>query len=130
MSYTSISLLLSLAASGIVSAWLYYRLKVSATNLALARSELDTVTRRRAELAAEVISLRGSLEKSQESAWKYYDKLSAYIKSSAKPGTPGSVDKSIGFLRQAFTVDTVDGDSTIPVRPAPGTNPDGEPDKR
>lgn len=128
MSYSTITLLITVAASGIVSAWLYFRLRAAQATLAASRVELAAASARRAELAAQVLTLNGSLAKSQESARKYYDQLTETIKSAAKPGTPGSADRSIGFLREAINGSRTDDNPTSTLRPPPGAKAPGEPD--
>lgn len=124
MSLANWSLLTAVVASGILSAWLFYRLKVTRARYDGVVRELDEVTKRRAELAAQVIALTGQMKQLQEAARKQYEVVAKSIEESSTPGTPGSVDRTIGGLREAFKAD-VHRPAANPVLPATPAKPKG-----
>ena len=124
MSLANWSLLTALVASGILSAWLFYRLKVTQARYNGVVRELDEVTRRRAELAAQVISLTGQMGRLQKEAVRQYEVIAKSIEESLVPGTPGSHDYAIGQLREAFKADG-NRPAANPVLPATTAKPKG-----
>ena len=124
MSLANWSLLTAAAASAILSAWLFYKYKLAAAKLNGALRELAEVTRRRAELAAQVIHLESSIARQQEAARKQYEAIAKSIEESVTPGTPGSTDSTIAKLREAFKANVHRADSN-PVLPAAPAKPKG-----
>lgn len=124
MNYLSYSLLTSSAVLGILAAWLFYRLKVTEARHHGVVRELEEVTKRRAELAAQVISLTGQMGRLQREAVYQYEAIAKSIEESLTPGTPGSVDGAISKLREAFKA-SVHRHATDPVLPAAPAKPKG-----
>ena len=124
MSLANWSLLTALAASAILSAWLFYRLKVTEARYDGAVRELGEVTKRRAELAAQVIVLTGQMGRLQREAVHQYEAIAKSVEESLTPGTPGSVDGAIGKLREAFKAN-VHRPAADPVLPATPAKPKG-----
>ena len=124
MSLVNWSLLTALAASAILSAWLFYRLKVTEARYHGVTRELGEVTKRRAELAAQVIVLTGQMGRLQREAVHQYESIAKSIEESLVPGTPGSHDYAIGQLREAFKAN-VHRPAADPVLPATPAKPKG-----
>lgn len=124
MSLANWSLLTALATSGILSAWLFYRLMVTQARYEGAVRELNEVTKRRAELAAQVIVLTGQMGRLQREAVHQYEAIAKSVEESLTPGTPGSVDGAISKLREAFKAN-IHGPTTDPVLPTTPAKPKG-----